>query len=683
MSIQEVNMKRAILFILSLALIFFLTDLQGGQQAVDAKTKEEVKDSLLQKFGETQKFQIVRGVEQVASLWKKEDGSVEDFKNFCQQHFIGDPELLDLNFQRLETNYEVLNGQFNKMALDLKRPLHLDWGKILPLDMLFGQYDPSSHLSEDLFRNKIAFFILLNFPHYSLSEKTDLGEGWNRKEWAWARMGDVLISRVPAEVYQKISQVMTEADTYISEYNIYMGKLADKERKTYFPEDLKLITHWGLRDELKARYNDPQGLFKQKMIYEVMLHIINQDIPRAVINSPEYTWNPFTNDVFKDGEGVSTEPEPNTRYQHFLRAFMGMKMLDPYYPALPSHIKRKFEAVREIPEEEVEALFRNFISSPQVRKVGKLISERLGRKLEPFDIWYPGFKSGGGIPEEELDKLVGEKYPTIEAFEKDLENILLKLGFSEEQAGFIAPKIEVDPARGAGHAWGAEMKADVSHLRTRVPLKGMNYKGFNIAMHELGHCVEQTLTLQKVDHYMLHGVPNTAFTEAFAFVFQERDLDVLGVQSRDANRKHLKALDYLWSAYEIMGVSLVDMMAWHWLYEHPGAKPEELKKAVVSIAKEIWNQYFADVLGVKDQPVLAIYSHMIDGALYLPDYPLGHIIAFQIGQYLEGKNLGEEMQRMCVAGNIIPQLWMRNAVGSKISAAPLLRAVDGALEHVK
>ena len=57
-----------------------------------------------------------------------------------------------------------------------------------------------------------------------------------------------------------------------------------------------------------------------------------------------------------------------------------------------------------------------------------------------------------------------------------------------------------------------------------VGKEGMDYKGYNIAVHELGHNVEQTITLQDVDHYMMHGVPNTAFTEAWAFVFQKRDL---------------------------------------------------------------------------------------------------------------------------------------------------------------
>jgi len=668
---------------LCLTLIIPFFQLAGAQQFISNETKAEIINALLEKYGPEQKFRIEKGVEQAAFLWKNEDGSLEDFKHFCQKHFIGSPELLDLNFQRLDMNFEVLNGHFNKIMLDLKRPLHLDWGQILPIDTIFGQYNPSAHVSEDFFKNKIAFIVLLNFPHYSLSEKTELGPEWSAKEWAYARVGDIITSRIPAEIYQKISQITTDADTYISEYNIYMGKLIDENQQTYFPEELKLITHWGLRDELKARYSDPQGLFKQQMIFQVMMRIINQDIPEIVINNPEYLWNPFENKVYKEGQEVDFTPEPLTRYRHFLNTSKAMRELDRYFPFLPTHMKRKFEVSREMPEAEVEAQFVNFISSPQVRKVAKLIRKRLGRKLEPFDIWYQGFRPGSSIQEEELDQIVAEKYPDVESFERDLKNILLKLDFSQEQADFIAPKIAVDPARGIGHAWGADMKSEQAHLRTRVPEKGLNYKGFNIAMHELGHCVEQTLTLHKVDHYMLHGVPNTAFTEAFAFAFQERDLDVLGIESEDINRKHLKALEDLWQTYEIMGVALVDMKAWNWLYKNLDATPGELKEAVISIAKAIWNQFYADVFGVKDQSILAIYSHMIDGALYLPDYPLGHLIGFQIANYLEGKSLGEEMERMCAVGNIIPQEWMKAAVGSKISAQPLLDAAEEALKHIK
>ena len=676
-------MKNILVLLFSLALLIAQIDLRAEENAIPSSAKEKIKNSLLQKYGEAQRFRVERGVDQAASLWKKDDGTAEEFEQFCAQNFIGSPELLETNFKRLEANFETLNGHFNKIVLDLKRPLDLDWGEILPLDVIFGQFDPSAHITEDLFQNRIAFFVLLNFPRFSLSEKTEFSPKWSRRDWAYARMGDSFSSRVPAPVFQKISQISTEAEAYISDYNIYLGRLIDEKYKTYFPANLRLITHWGIRDELKARYADPEGNFKQKMIYEVMLRIIRQEIPGVVVNSAEYSWNPFTNTVYKDRKEVASKPEPLTRYKNLLNSFLGMRLLDPYFPAYPTQIKRKFELEREIPEAEVEAMFSGFISSPQVRKVAKIISGRLGRKLLPLDIWYTGFRSGSSIREEELDKIVAAKYPNINVFQDDLENILLKLGFSKDQAGFIAAKIIVDPARGSGHAWGAEMKAEKAHLRTRFKEKGMDYKGYNIAIHELGHNVEQTLTLQKVDEYMLHGVPNAAFTEAFAMVFQDKNLELLGIKSEDKNQKYLEALDSLWSTYEIMGVSLVDMKVWNWLYANPEATAEQLKEATIAIANDVWNKYYADVFDVKNVPILAIYSHMINAPLYLPDYPLGHVIAFQIGKYLEGKNLGEEMERMCAAGNIIPQAWMKNAVGSGISTKPMLDAADEALKYIK
>jgi hypothetical protein len=676
-------MKRKLIIFAFLFFIFSFATLIAQEAAIDTQTKEQAKSALLQKYGEADRFRIERGVDQAALLWRKEDGSSQDFQDFCLANFIGQPAAFRANFDRLEMNFEVLFGHFNKMILDLKRPLDLDWGEILPQDVIFGQYDPSAHVSDDLFQNKLAFLVLLNFPAYSLEDKMKLGPTWSREQWALARMGDVFTSRVPADVQQSLFQATSAAEAYIADYNIFAGRLVDDKMKTYFPENLKLITHWNLRDELKARYNDPQGLVKQKMLYQVMLRIVGQDIPQAVINNAQVQWNPFLNKVFSGGKETPAATEPDTRYKVFLDIFQTQKKLDPYFPALPTHIRRSFEVAREIPEAEVEKLFTDFISSPQVRRVARLISRRLGRPLQPFDIWYNGFKAGGAFPEEELDKIVSRKYPTTEAFQSDLGNILTKLEFSKEQVDFLTPRIQVDPSRGAGHAAGAEMRSDKARLRTRIPAQGMNYKGYNIAVHEFGHTVEQTLTLHKVDHYMLRGVPNTAFTEAFAFVFQDHDLDLLGVKGEVRMAKDLKALKSLWDCYEIMGVSLVDMHVWNWLYQHPEATPAQLKEAVISIAQDIWNRYYADVIGVRDQPILAIYSHMIDAALYLPDYPLGHIIEFQIAQFLEGKNLGQEMERMCRQGRIIPQLWMEGAVGSKISTQPLLAAADEALGHIQ
>ena len=118
------------------------------------------------------------------------------------------------------------------------------------------------------------------------------------------------------------------------------------------------------------------------------------------------------------------------------------------------------------------------------------------------------------------------------------------------------------------------------------------------------------------------------------------------------------------------------------MYDHPDASAAELREAVVSIARNVWNQYFYPVLGHKDAPILAIYSHMIDGGMYLPDYPIGHIIQFQIEEYIKGKNLGQEMERMCVQGSITPTVWMKQAVGENISVDPILKAANKALKDL-
>jgi hypothetical protein len=69
--------------------------------------------------------------------------------------------------------------------------------------------------------------------------------------------------------------------------------------------------------------------------------------------------------------------------------------------------------------------------------------------------------------------------------------------------------------------------------------------------------------------------------------------------------------------------------------------------------------------------------------LYLSAYPIGHLIDFQIEKQIEGKNFGDEIMRIYSKGRILPQQWMLEAVGEKLSNEPLLEAVDKALGDLK
>jgi len=363
-----------------------------------------------------------------------------------------------------------------------------------------------------------------------------------------------------------------------------------------------------------------------------------------------------------------------------LENFKANKEIDKYSPQMPNALVRNFNGYLEIPQQDVESLFKGLLTSPEVKKVAALIQKRLGRKLRPYDIWYNGFKSKPEMSEDELSQITSKKYPNPKAMEADLPEILKKLGWNADKANQIASLIKVDPARGSGHASGAVMRNDYAHLRTRIAPTGMDYKGYNIAIHEFGHNTEQTITLNDVDYWMLNGVPNTAFTEAVAFLFQKRDLELLGFNNSNTEAEKNLALDDFWSCYEIMGVALLDIATWEWMYAHPDATAFELKEAVLSKSKEIWNSYYAGIMGGKDETILAIYSHMIDNPLYLSNYPIGHLISFQVEGQIKGKSLSDEIQRMYTQGRLIPQVWMNNSVGKDISAEPLLQAVRDALK---
>jgi oligoendopeptidase F len=211
----------------------------------------------------------------------------------------------------------------------------------------------------------------------------------------------------------------------------------------------------------------------------------------------------------------------------------------------------------------------------------------------------------------------------------------------------------------------------------------MNYKGYNIAIHEFGHNVEQTISLYDVDYYTLNGVPNTAFTEALAFMFQSRDLMILDMEVDNPDKEHLNTLDKCWSLYEIMGVGIVDQRVWKWLYEHPEADAAQLKKAVIEISTKVWNDYYAPVFGQKDETLQGIYSHMIASPLYLSAYSFGQIIEFQLEEYITDKKFADEVYRVFKQGKLTPNQWMLEAVGQPLSVQPILNKTKKAIDALK
>jgi hypothetical protein len=646
--------------------------------ALPPGTAQRAVQQLSATHGEARRPRIERGVRQVAALWREQDGDAAAFESFVTAQFAGDPSALDALFGRLEHTFEQVDGHLLEATRALRAPVDLDIGPPLPVDAILGGYDPGAHFTDDSFANKLAFVVLLNFPATTLEERA-AARDWSRRHWAEVRLAQRFSERVPAEVQLDIAAAQARGEQYINGYNLWMNRALAPGGERLFPPDLRLLSHWNLRDQIRADYSnaDPRlGLARQRLIEDVMERIVTQTLPARAVDGRDFDWSPAV------PAGGDTR-EPDTRYARILDSARAQRAADAYCPAAPTYIARSFEG-REIPEARVRRMLVEVLESPLAPRVAATIRARLGRELRPFDIWYDGFTARAPQSGLDLDAITAKRYPDAAAFQRDIPRLLAGLGFSTQRAAMLADHIVVEPARGSGHAWGAALRGEQAHLRTRIETGGMNYKGYNIAVHEMGHNVEQVFSLEMIDHTLLAGVPANAFTEALAFVFQARDLELLGVPPPPAADRALRVLGDFWATYEIAGVALFEIDLWHWIYAHPRATPADLREAAVGLARATWNRWYAPTIGVRDSALLGIYSHMVNHPLYLADYPLGRMVAFQVDDRIRASGKpGAEFERMARIGAVSPDQWMIAATGVPVGPEALLRATAAALEKVQ
>src|SRR5437660_5607058 len=350
----------------------------------------KLQTELLAKYGEAQKSRIRTGLHQVVEFWRPEDGDAGVFESFVRSNFAGDQPSLDTMFDRFQRLLEQLDGHMHEISREFQQQQDLDLGPMRPYDEIFGGYDPSAHVIDDFFRNKLAFAVLLNFPLTTLEERINLGPKWTRRQWAETRLAERFSKRIPAEVNLAIAQAGSDAANYIASYNIWMYHLVDDQGQRLFPPKMRLLSHWNLRDEIKADYADAQnGLAKQRTIQQVMERIVSQSIPQVVVDNPHVDWNPFTNQVnpaaTHDSDTparaeltITNTPEPDTRYATLMKTYRASRMADPYSPTAPTLIDRRFNEDREIPEERLQAMLEQVPTSPLVPQGAKLSQTPLG-----------------------------------------------------------------------------------------------------------------------------------------------------------------------------------------------------------------------------------------------------------------------------------------------------------------
>src|SRR5580692_3593165 len=187
----------------------------------------KLQTELTAKYGAQQKLRLDRGLRQVAEFWRTDDGDAAAFEDFVRTNFAGDQATLDTMFNRFQSLLEQLDGHMHEINREFNQQSDLDRGPVLPFDEAFAGYDPSAHVLDDFFSNKIAFTVLLNFPLTTLDERLKEGSAWTRRQWAEVRLAQRFDKRIPADVNLAISQAQAQAGQYIAQYNIWMYHLVD------------------------------------------------------------------------------------------------------------------------------------------------------------------------------------------------------------------------------------------------------------------------------------------------------------------------------------------------------------------------------------------------------------------------------------------------------------------------
>jgi len=657
---------------------------KSKKQIIKDESIRVVQDQITKKLGQQNHEQIIKGTNQLARNWRASDGTNKDYEQFCIGNFLAPSELRP-NFQRIMKNLEIQNGYLSKIRYTINESESFTDVKEEKVDLFFRKSIPEANM----FKGKLAHFIQLNFPFYTLDEKRKNGKNWDREKWAMVRLGDLYAKREDPDFKPDASDEVKAFEKYIGKYFFRMDHISLADGTYPFDKPLTLHSHFGLRDNLKEEYTRPGGLARQEITGKLIEHITAGTVPVDFIQDTTTRWNPWTNQLFRADSGKLKEVEIKTegtkRYAGLLAEFMKKSSPDRFFPDRSTYPKRTFDNAN-LTSEEVEGLIRNFLSDPVVAEAGKLISARLGRPLQPFDIWYSGFQEQSGFPAGLLDSLTRSKYPDPVSLQKDLPFILGRMGFRESEAAYIGKHAIVRPIVSGGYSDQPPLRGDTALMTTVFNRHGLDFKAFRIAMHELGHVVCGVYTTKNIDHYILADVPTSGITEGIAELLAFKNTEGLGLTQQRSfeEQKEMLSLAALWYLVDIGGQSLTEIETWKWMYLHPEATAAELQNAVLHISGEIWNKYYASVFGgIKDQHILSLYNHFITGSLYLFNYFIGDVVMFQLYDAFMPGNLEDGLKNACCEGQTLPELWMLHAVGEKISLKPLMGTAQKAINNFK
>jgi hypothetical protein len=636
--------------------------------------------ALVERHGQTQAERIRTGVERVARRWAGDDGPADQFQAFCQDFYVADPADRKRLLARVEIVLTTTHGHLYEISRNVGQWTEFAGDQLPGVDELLATFDPAPDLAQQLYAQRIAFLILLNFEPPTLETMQREGAGWSTDQWVAARLTRGLPPRIPAEVQTAVRRKHIAAKNWIYGLHPHVGAIVDADGNRLYDPGTTLLLHWKVRDEAVLAYGTPDALARQRALMWCMRRFIDGSLPKVLLErAPDGPWDPKENTI--GGKPVS-ETIGLVRYEHWLEVFRAEQLLDPYYPEHSTALARSWELDREVPPERAEQILVDLLKAPVRQRLYAFLRDRLGRPLEPHDVYNSTpFERA---PAEELDAAVAKRFKGLDDFAEALPTILREVGFSDADADWIASRIRVERSRDAGHSTPPGLPEYGPWLTTSLNRGRFDFGAYGTATHELGHAVEQSVSGVRAPRPALKGVPGSCAVEAVANVFCDTRFRLIGVKlsTEDIEPLDQMAVESMLASCQMAGPSLLELRAWRWLYDHPDATAADLRDAVLKIAADIWSEFFEPYFGPDPYYLPAAYQHMIGYPLYLANYVLSDLALQQMRAYVRGKDVAAELMRMYTIGRLTPDIWMERAVGAPLSAEPLLRSTERVLAQL-
>ncbi len=176
----------------------------------------------------TDRAAAAAGVARVAARWQPEDGDTAVFQELCARHWTATPEARARLLGRLEAALEQISGHLYEMRRSLRRWSDLVGDDLPGVDDVLATFDPAPDLSDQFYRQKIAFIALLNFPRPDLAAMLERGPSWSTDEWAAARIAQHFGPRIPASLADHARRVQHAAQVFVQKFHVPVGTMVDR-----------------------------------------------------------------------------------------------------------------------------------------------------------------------------------------------------------------------------------------------------------------------------------------------------------------------------------------------------------------------------------------------------------------------------------------------------------------------